>query len=133
MPDVRRPPAPLPSRLLPPAPVSANATSIVEGHRLNALPDPWPFDQPLNCAVITLRQIADGHAPILHVVHDLDDHGWQFLTLEDANVADGCVICLKHVVVLDPSVCEVADLPPGWEAWRDSPTSQWQRGLTPEE
>jgi len=41
--------------------------------------DDWPFDQLPNCAVITLRRIVFGSAPILHVTHDRDDHGWQFL------------------------------------------------------
>ena len=30
----------------------------------------WPFDQPPNCAVITLRDIAENRAPVLHVTHD---------------------------------------------------------------
>jgi hypothetical protein len=39
----------------------------------------WPFDQPRNCAVFTTRQVLEGAEPILHVTHDSDDHGWQFL------------------------------------------------------
>ena len=39
-----------------------------------------PWHQPPNCAVITLRQIIEGDAPILLVTHDMDDHGWQFLS-----------------------------------------------------
>lgn len=84
----------------------------------------WPFDQPPNCAVITLRPIVFEGAPILHVTHDENDHGWQFLGWEDADVAQAA-----HVVALDPSVLDIADLPPGWHAWRSSRSSRWQRAL----
>ena len=87
----------------------------------------WPFDQPPNCVAITLQAIAFEGAPILHVSHDEDDHGWQFLGLEDADVEQGTVLSLANIVKLDPSVLEVADLPPGWHAWRQSPSSPWQR------
>lgn len=95
-----------------------------------AKPD-WPFDQPPNCAAITLRPILFDGAPILHVTHDEDDHGWQFLGWEDADVAQGAVACLSTIVELDPSVLEVADLPPGWRAWRQSKSSPWQRERRP--
>jgi hypothetical protein len=92
------------------------------------MPSPeWPFDQPPNCAVITLRSIVFDGAPVLHVTHDLDDHGWQFLGAEDADAKDAAVVALVEIVERDPSVREVADIPPGWHAWRQSPSSPWQR------
>jgi hypothetical protein len=95
-----------------------------------ANPD-WPFDQPPNCAVFSIRSIIFGGAPILHVCHDEDDHGWQFLGLDDADVGQAAVVLLKEVVKLDPSVLEVADMPPGWHAWRPSASSPWQRTPQP--
>ena len=90
----------------------------------------WPFDQPRNAASITLRSIMFGGAPILHVTHDEDDHGWQFLGLDDASEDDACVVGLQSIVARDPSVLELADLPPGWHAWRSSKASPWQRART---
>lgn len=87
----------------------------------------WPFDQPRNCAVITLRQILDGRQPILHVTHGSDDHGWQFLGGQDAREEDASVVCLSHIVELDPSDLQLADLPPGWHAWRERPVGMWSR------
>jgi hypothetical protein len=92
----------------------------------------WPFDQPPRTAVITLRSIVFGGAPILHVAHDEDDHGWQFLGWEDTDVDQAAVIALEEIVKLDPSVLEVADLPPGWRAWRVSKSSPWTRQRQPE-
>lgn len=93
--------------------------------------DDWPFDQPPHCATITLRQILHEGASILHVTHDEDDHGWQFLGWEDANVDDGVVVCLAEMLRLDPSVREVADLPPGWHAWRAAKGEPWTREPNP--
>lgn len=87
----------------------------------------WPFDQPRNCAVFCIRSIVFDGAPILHVCHDEDDHSWQFLGLEDADVREAAVVLLNEVVKLDPSVLEVADMPPGWHAWRRLRSSPWQR------
>jgi hypothetical protein len=74
--------------------------------------DDWPFDQPRNCAVVTLRQVVFDGAPILHVTHDVDDHGWQFLGWEDADMEQAAVVSLEELVQLDSSVLELADMPP---------------------
>ncbi len=93
----------------------------------------WPFDQPRNCAVITLRSIAFDNAPILHVSHDIDDHGWQFLGAEDACEENSCVLSLENIVELDPTILEVAEIPPGWHAWRESLSSPWMRESNPQD
>ncbi len=90
-------------------------------------PEVWPFDQPPNCAVFTLRTIVFDGEPILQVAHDEDDHGWQFLNGQDADVANAAVVLLKEIVALDPTVLEVADLPPGWIAVRDEVGGAWRR------
>jgi hypothetical protein len=87
----------------------------------------WPFDQPPNCAAITLRSIVFGGAPILRVTHDLDDHGWQFLGIEDATDEDAAVVSMARIAELDPTVFEVANLPPGWHAWRRTIHDPWVR------
>jgi hypothetical protein len=87
----------------------------------------WPFDQPRNAASLTLRSIAFEGAAILQVTHDVDDHAWQFLGREDAPEADACVVGLGEIVARDPSLLELADLPPGWHAWRRSTSSPWRR------
>ncbi len=68
-----------------------------------------------------------GIEPILLVSHDSDDHGWQFIGSTDANVPDGRVVCLEEIVRLDPTVLELADLKPGWQAVRDYVGGPWLR------
>jgi len=87
----------------------------------------WPFDQAPSCAVITLRSILFDGKPILWVSHDADDYGWQFLDGCAVDKADAAVVSLGEIVRADPSLFEIADLPPGWNAWRESPSLPWQR------
>jgi hypothetical protein len=89
--------------------------------------DSWPFDQPRNCATFTMRQVLEGSEPILLVSHDADDHGWQFIGTSDASMPDGRLVCLESIVDLDPTVVEVADLPPAWQAVREAVGSPWCR------
>ena len=92
----------------------------------DAAPD-WPFEDPPNVAVIAMRQILHEAAPILRVSHDEEDGGWQFLTGGDVSMDDALVVALRRIVAADPSVCELADLPEGWVATRDSPGAPWTR------
>ena len=90
--------------------------------------DEWPFDQPPNCAVITLPQIVHKTEPILYVAHGADDHGWQFLGSGDVREEDAAVVGLGEIAKLDPAILPVADLPRGWCAWRQSTDDEWIRG-----
>jgi hypothetical protein len=100
---------------------------------MNAENNEWPFDQPRNCATMTLRQVMDRSKPILLVSHDEDDHGWQFLDGDPIKMKDAMLVCLEEVVKIDPTVMEVADIPPGWQAVRKSANASWQRRLNPRE
>ncbi|MEM6393792.1 MAG: hypothetical protein AAF797_13545 [Planctomycetota bacterium] len=87
----------------------------------------WPFDQPRNCATITVWTILNGEASILMVSHDTDDHGWQFLDGWPFETSRAALVSLKTIVELDPTVQEVADLPPGWTATRERVGAAWKR------
>ena len=89
--------------------------------------DVWPFDQPPNCVTITLRSIIFDGAPILYVSHDADDDGWQFLDGQEIHMANAAVVALSEIVRHDPSVRELADMPPGWSAMRKTKDSPWHR------
>jgi hypothetical protein len=86
----------------------------------------WPWDQAPNVAALTVRSILEGD-PVLYVSHDADDDGWQFLDGRPPEVADGRLIAMRHVLELDPSLRTIADLPPGWIAWRRSVADPWVR------
>lgn len=91
------------------------------------LPDPWPFDQPPNCAVFTTTHVMRDGEPITHIFHDEDDHGWQFHYAGEKSTEDMMIVALKEVCNLDRTIVEVADLPPGWEASRAQIGERWTR------
>ncbi len=92
--------------------------------------EPWPWDQAPNVAAVTVRAVLEG-APILVVSHDADDDGWQFLDGGDVDTDEARLIAMRRVLHLDPSLREVADLPPGWMARRDRVGDAWSRGPNP--
>jgi len=93
----------------------------------------WLFDQPRNCAVFTLRQIIEKTVPILVVYHDIDDHGWQFLSNIETRREDARIVGLEEITKLDPTVFEVAKIEPGYHAWRKAVGESWNIIKTPPE
>src|SRR5437868_671117 len=87
----------------------------------------WPFDQARNVAAISSRKVVFDRAPILLVVHYSDDHSWAFLEGKPFRASDGAVVSMAEAVGHDRSVCEVADLPPGWVAERERVGAPWKR------
>lgn len=84
------------------------------------------FNEDSRLGVITTAPALAG-APIVLVSHDADDGGWQFLCGTTSNPADGRIVHLEEVVRMDPTVSEVADLPPGWVASRTTVGGEWTR------
>jgi hypothetical protein len=97
--------------------------------------DPFRYsvDLPSNLAVITLRRILQRDVPVLYVSHDADDGCWQFLDGQTPDLADAMVVGLAAMFSHDPSLAELADLPIGWIASRETPTSTWHRCPNPAE
>ena len=91
------------------------------------MPD-WPFEDPPNTAAITTRPVMDDGAPILLVIHDLEDGGWQFLCGTTNDTSEARVVGLGRVCARDARLLELADLPEGWGAWRKDVLAPWQRG-----
>jgi hypothetical protein len=91
------------------------------------MPTDWPFTDPENLAVFTLKRIVRGESPILRVAHDEDDGGWQFLDGGEVAVEDASLVSLRKMTRLDSSILELAALPVGWIAERAGPGEPWQR------
>jgi len=91
------------------------------------MPDDWPFDQEKNAAAVTTLNVMENGLPVLVVTHYADDHSWAFLCGTTNQAADGRVISMGEVLELDPTLKSIADLPPGWMAWREKVGSLWKR------
>lgn len=88
----------------------------------------WQFSDPPNVAVIANQKIVLSGDWIAYVSHD---GAWQFHTnqSEPVNEEDAMMVSLQSIVTLDPTIIELADLPLGWHAWRNSKSSVWQREM----
>ena len=93
----------------------------------------WPFDQAPNVTAITTFRVLDENFPILRVTHYSDDHSWAFVCGTTNAVEDGRVIGMDCALSIDPSLRTIADLPPGWTAWRESIGDEWQRASDDED
>ena len=87
----------------------------------------WPFTDPPNLAVVTVKQVVQDDRPVLLVVHDSEDSGWQFLTGEVFDLKDGKLVSLQSMIEHDPSLAALADLSPGWQAQRVRRGYAWTR------
>ena len=87
----------------------------------------WPFDQGENVAAVTTVNVMKKDFPVLQVIHYSDDHSWAFLCGTTADPDECLLVSMKQVLDTDPSLFEIADLPPGWIAERESITDAWER------
>lgn len=91
----------------------------------------WLFDQGPNVAAITTRQVLDLGYPILRVVHYSDDDSWAFTCGTSNADDDGRVISMEEALTLDTTLNQIADLPPGWSAFRAKVDGSWTRYESP--
>jgi hypothetical protein len=61
------------------------------------------------------------------VVHYDDDDSWAFLCGTTDNKEDYRIVHKQHLLARDESLREIADLLPGWSAWRENGESAWER------
>lgn len=100
-------------------------------HQHNFDPAKWPFSDPIHVTTITTINVLQGALPIKLVAHD-EDGMWQILCSPTNEPKDGRVVCLGCMYEKDPSIGELADLPMGWRAWRESRSHPWKRKASPQ-
>ena len=98
-----------------------------EMHR--SLPFPYPGGRfPLDLGAAIQRTVLTGDEPARVVVHDADGDWAIGDGVNDPNLPGAVVAThIHHIVERDPSVGELASMPPGWKAERDEPGEKWRR------
>ena len=79
---------------------------------------PWPFENdefPPDLGAVVMRTVLDGELPALQVIH-ADDWWGVADGLNDPNGDASMAVHIAHVLELDPSLGELATLPPGYQA-----------------
>lgn len=73
---------------------------------------------------MSLRRIFFEDRPILYVLHD-DEGTWQMLDNQPVTEADACLVALEEAIEKDPTLMQVATLPQGWYAIRETVGGPW--------
>lgn len=92
--------------------------------RQSTKPAPWPFHAPRNLVTMSLRRIFFGTQPFLYASHEPDGM-WQLLDNEPVTMKDHCLVGLEEAIKRDPTLLQLATLPIGWYAIRESVGSPW--------
>jgi len=100
--------------------------STVAAHPHSFPAEDWPFSEPDNTLAFTTSRALENGEPILLVSHDYEGD-WQFLCGDVTDEEQGKIICLGCAYQRDKSVGELADLPLGWQARRESVDAAWER------
>ena len=85
------------------------------------------FEDPLDTAVFTTRFVVKDKKEITYVTHDEEDGNWQFLSndvFEDYRQVI-MIVGLGEIIEIDKTVLEIADLPLGYIATRQSSKDKW--------
>ena len=85
----------------------------------------WSFDQDKNVAALITKQVVEQGLPILQVIHYSDDHSWAFMCGTTSNPSDTLVVSMEQAVFFDVSLYEIATMPPGCIASRNSVEEGW--------
>lgn len=83
------------------------------------------FSDNLNTAVFTSKYVLGNNSPILYIYHYEDDGAWAFLGIETLNEEDYRIISLDEAINIDPSILEIASMPLGYYAKRESRAGKW--------
>jgi hypothetical protein len=93
----------------------------------------WKFSEPPHTGVFTTKQVMSGEDSVTRVFHETEDEAWQFLGPGDARREDLTYVCFHHIIDKHPTISELADLPLGWSACRETVTAPWVREVIPPE
>jgi hypothetical protein len=106
-------------------------TGVARAKKLVAKPTDavsWPYEDsrfPPDLGVVVMRTILDGKMPVLQVVHAAEDW-WGFADGVNSPNGDASITAhVHHVLEIDPSLAQLAALPPGFKADRDDHDSPW--------
>ena len=86
----------------------------------------WPFQDVTNTAVFTTKRVLFEKYPILLVIHD-EEGEWQFLCGIGNEMSQLAIVGFGRMLAKDRTLAEIADLPVGWEATRETVAGPWTR------
>lgn len=85
------------------------------------------FKDHLDTAVFTTKFVLTDKKVITYVTHEFEDGAWQFFSDDDFGDYEGVAMIagLGEIIALDKTVLELADLPLGHKAKRQTIMDHW--------
>ena len=86
------------------------------------------FEDSLNTAVFTTKFVVKENKEITYVTHDIEDSAWQFFSDDEFDNFEevAMLLSLEGIIEIDKSVLEIADLPLGYIATRQTAKDRWR-------
>lgn len=95
----------------------------------HSFPD-WPFEDSTSGSAFLCEHVHTGGLPVLTVCHD-HNGDWQFLCGGNHSGSRPVLVCLGCAVERHHAPLELAGLPRGWAADRESVSAPWVREQLP--
>ena len=85
------------------------------------------FEDALDTAVFTTRFVMKDKKVITYVTHDIEDGAWQFFSADNFEDYEDVIMIvgLGEMISIDQSILDIADLPLGYSATRQSIKDPW--------
>ena len=85
------------------------------------------FEDSLNTAVFTTTFVIKDKKEITYVTHEIEDGAWQFFSSDtfDNYEEVAMIVGLSEIIKIDKTVLDIADLPLGYVATRQSVNDKW--------
>jgi len=85
------------------------------------------FENNLDTAVFTTKFVIIDKKDITYVTHDSDDGAWQFFSNDKSDNQEevAMIVSLGEIINIDKTVLDIADLPVGYIAFRQSIKDKW--------
>jgi hypothetical protein len=86
------------------------------------------FQESDKTSVFTTRYVIRDKRPITYVTHE-EDGTWQFFSSDEFENFEeiAMIVGLGEIVALDPSLLELADMPVGHYAIRETANAKWSK------
>jgi hypothetical protein len=85
------------------------------------------FQEADNTAVFTTKYVIRDKKPITFVTHEEEDGAWQFFSSDELDNFEevAMIVGLVEIIAIDASLLELADMPVGHYAIRETVNDNW--------
>jgi hypothetical protein len=83
------------------------------------------FQDKPDMAVFTTKSVYNKEEDISYVFHHEEDGAWEFIGNSIYTEMDYIILSLREIIELDITILEIADLPLGYEAYREKKNLPW--------